>query len=51
MQRKPQFEEEFDRLIRALASAAGGTPTPEPRPVEGMPGEPEPGEPEKVQTP
>jgi cytochrome c biogenesis protein len=61
MQRKPQFEEEFDRLIRALASAAGGTPTPEPRPAEGMPGEPEPGEPEpgepepgepeKVQTP
>ena len=30
MQRKPQFEDEFARLVEALATAAGGSPPPSP---------------------
>lgn len=49
MQRKPQFEEEFDRLVGALVSSAGGRRAPDP----GGPGpdQREPEEHEKVQTP
>ena len=49
MQRKPQFEEEFDRLVGALASAAGGPPVT--GPGADAPTPPGPGEPERVQTP
>ena len=45
MQRKPQFEEEFARLVDAIASAAGGTPAQAPAPDDR-----EPDEREKVQT-
>jgi cytochrome c biogenesis protein len=55
MQRKPQFEEEFARLVTALASAAGGSTAPpaEPptRPGDRDPGTQEPGAHEKVQIP
>jgi len=46
MQRKPQFEEEFARLVDALASATGGSSRPRPEADE-----PESGERERVQTP
>jgi cytochrome c biogenesis protein len=50
MQRKPQFEEEFDRLLTALAASAGaGRPSEPARP--GKPDEREPEEHTKVQTP
>ena len=45
MQRKPQFEEEFARLVDAIAAAAGGTPAQAPAPDDR-----EPDEREKVQT-
>jgi cytochrome c biogenesis protein len=43
MQRKPQFEEEFARIVRSLGQAAG--------PPAAMPSDKAAGEPEKVQTP
>jgi cytochrome c biogenesis protein len=54
MQRKPQFEEEFARLVDALASAAGRAPAPPPGPPTGAgddPGAQEPGAQERVPTP
>jgi cytochrome c biogenesis protein len=54
MQRKPQFEEEFGRLVDALASAAGGAPMSPPDPSAGSgddPGAQEPGAQERVPTP
>jgi cytochrome c biogenesis protein len=50
MQRKAQFEEEFDRLVGALASSAGGEPSPDPVRGPGS-GEEEPEEHTKVRTP
>ena len=53
MQRKPQFEEEFARLVDALASAAGG-PSRRPARPAGTgddPGAQEPGAQERVPTP
>ena len=59
MQRKPQFEEEFARLVDAIAAAAGGPTASKREPGPGGPGEKsdlrsdgrEPREPERVQTP
>ena len=45
LQRKPQFEEEFARLVDALSSAAGGTSAPRPEPDDRAEDR------EKVQTP
>jgi cytochrome c biogenesis protein len=50
MQRKAQFEEEFDRLVGALASSAGGEPSPGPVRGPGS-GEEESEEHTKVRTP
>jgi cytochrome c biogenesis protein len=53
MQRKPQFEEEFARLVDALASAAGAAPTPPTGQLTGSgddPGAQEPGAQERVPT-
>jgi cytochrome c biogenesis protein len=50
MQRKPQFEEEFDRLLTALAASAGAGPPSGPA-RRGEPDEREPEEHTKVQTP
>ena len=46
LQRKPQFEEEFARLVDALSSAAGGASAPRPGPEDR-----EPEDRERVQTP
>jgi len=51
MQRKPQFEEEFDRLVGALVSSAGGRRAPDPGAGGPGPDQREPEEHEKVQTP
>jgi cytochrome c biogenesis protein len=53
MQRKPQFEEEFARLVDALASAAGAAPAPPVHPAGAGddPGAQEPGTQERVPTP
>ena len=45
LQRKPQFEDEFDRLLEALAAEAGGE-VPDPPPTNGHPTE----EQQEVQT-
>jgi cytochrome c biogenesis protein len=50
MQRKPQFEEEFARLVDAVASASGGTWAPHEEPSE-MPEDREPTSQERVQMP
>ena len=57
MQRKPQFEEEFARLVDAIALAVGGPSASQHEPNEGSEGSDrrsdgrEPREPERVQTP
>ena len=49
MQRKPQFEEEFARLVGAVASANGGASAPHEEPPE-LPDDREPASQERVQT-